>query len=102
MNQSIRLQAFIAFIDEEGNVQKTWSDVAQIAGTLIPTANVIWSKATGIIDNVDFEFYTKVKNAKIIKGNRFVVNSEPIYIEKTLDYGKILVVGLNNALQGGK
>jgi hypothetical protein len=102
MKTSIQLQGCVPATDGEGNVQKNWSNVAMIYGTLIPVSNTISVRSAGLIDDVDYEFYTKVENAQMIKGNRFIVNNEPLYIEKILDYGKIRVIGLNNALGGDK
>ena len=100
MRTSIMLQEFSFCKDNEGNTQKTWIDVTKISGTCIPTADAIWSKIAGIIDDVDYNFFTKSKNVKIIKGNRFIVNDEPVYIYKIFDYKKVLVIGLNNAMRG--
>lgn len=102
MKTSIQLQECVPATDGEGNVQKTWPDVAMIYGTLIPVSNTLSVRAAGLIDDVDYEFYTKIENAKMIKGNRFIVDDEPLFIEKILDYGKIRVIGLNNALGGDK
>lgn len=102
MRMSLPLQEFTSTNDDNGNVQKTWIAVSNIYGTCIPTANVIWSRAAGIIDDVDYNFFTKSRNAKIIKGNRFIVKGEPVYIDKVFDYGKVLVIGMNNALRGSQ